>query len=132
MAKPTLLAVLAHPDDESFGIGGTLATYASRGADVYLVCATRGEVGEVALIVAETEYIAQDAAERIAVKYAELPAYVDAPAAMADGVTLIHDDIPGNLAFDYEYGDRAATEPGFADAVSFISARDKAAAEEAE
>jgi LmbE family N-acetylglucosaminyl deacetylase len=47
MAKPTLLAVLAHPDDESFGIGGTLATYASRGADVYLVCATRGEVGDV-------------------------------------------------------------------------------------
>ena len=47
MSKQTLLAVLAHPDDESFGMGGTLALYASRGADVYLVCATRGEVGEV-------------------------------------------------------------------------------------
>lgn len=44
--KKVLLAVLAHPDDESFGMGGTLALYASRGADVYLVCATRGEVGE--------------------------------------------------------------------------------------
>jgi N-acetyl-1-D-myo-inositol-2-amino-2-deoxy-alpha-D-glucopyranoside deacetylase len=44
--KEVLLAVLAHPDDESFGMGGTLALYASRGADVYLVCATRGEVGE--------------------------------------------------------------------------------------
>jgi LmbE family N-acetylglucosaminyl deacetylase len=44
----TLLAVLAHPDDESFGMGGTLALYASRGVDVHLVCATRGEVGEVA------------------------------------------------------------------------------------
>ncbi len=44
--KPVLLAVLAHPDDESFGMGGTLALYASRGADVYLVCATRGEAGE--------------------------------------------------------------------------------------
>jgi N-acetyl-1-D-myo-inositol-2-amino-2-deoxy-alpha-D-glucopyranoside deacetylase len=44
--KKVLLAVLAHPDDESFGTGGTLALYASRGADVYLVCATRGEVGE--------------------------------------------------------------------------------------
>ncbi len=43
----TLLAVLAHPDDESFGIGGTLAYYASQGVKVYLVCATRGEVGEV-------------------------------------------------------------------------------------
>ncbi len=45
--KKTILAVLAHPDDESFGMGGTLALYASRGVEVHLVCATRGEVGEV-------------------------------------------------------------------------------------
>lgn len=43
----TLLAVLAHPDDESFGMGGTLALYARRGVAVHLVCATRGEVGDV-------------------------------------------------------------------------------------
>ncbi len=42
-----LLAVLAHPDDESFGMGGTLAVYARRGAQVHLVCATRGEAGDV-------------------------------------------------------------------------------------
>jgi LmbE family N-acetylglucosaminyl deacetylase len=46
--KRRLLSVLAHPDDESFGMGGTLALYAKRGVEVYLVCATRGEVGEVA------------------------------------------------------------------------------------
>lgn len=45
--KRTILAVLAHPDDESFGTGGTLALYARRGVDVYLICATRGEVGEM-------------------------------------------------------------------------------------
>lgn len=45
--KRSILAVLAHPDDESFGTGGTLALYASQGVDVYLVCATRGEVGEM-------------------------------------------------------------------------------------
>lgn len=43
----TILAVLAHPDDESFGIGGTLALYAKKGYDTYYVCATRGEVGTV-------------------------------------------------------------------------------------
>jgi len=43
-----LLAVLAHPDDETFGMGGTLALYARRGVNVQLVCATRGEVGEIA------------------------------------------------------------------------------------
>lgn len=42
----TLLAVFAHPDDESFGPGGTLALYARKGVDVHLICATRGEVGE--------------------------------------------------------------------------------------
>lgn len=41
-----LLAVLAHPDDESFGMGGTLALYAKRDVEVHLICATRGEVGE--------------------------------------------------------------------------------------
>ena len=45
--KPILLAVLAHPDDETFGVGGTLALYARRGVEVHLICATRGEAGEV-------------------------------------------------------------------------------------
>ena len=41
-----LLFVGAHPDDESFGSGGTLAKYALEGARVFYACATRGEVGE--------------------------------------------------------------------------------------
>ncbi len=41
-----LLAVLAHPDDETFGTGGTLALYARLGVEVHLACATAGEVGE--------------------------------------------------------------------------------------
>ena len=45
--QKTILAVLAHPDDESFGMGGTLAKYASEGVKVHLICATRGEAGEV-------------------------------------------------------------------------------------
>ena len=44
----TLLALFAHPDDEAFGTGGTLSQYAAAGADVTLVCTTRGEVGEIA------------------------------------------------------------------------------------
>lgn len=45
--RQVLLAVLAHPDDETFGTGGTLALYAARGAAVHLVCATRGEAGSM-------------------------------------------------------------------------------------
>jgi LmbE family N-acetylglucosaminyl deacetylase len=47
VAKHTLVAVFAHPDDEAFGSGGTLARYAARGHDVYVVTATRGEAGEI-------------------------------------------------------------------------------------
>lgn len=47
-ADKCLLAVFAHPDDESFGCGGTLAKYASLGCRVQLVTATRGEAGEIA------------------------------------------------------------------------------------
>jgi LmbE family N-acetylglucosaminyl deacetylase len=42
-----ILSVLAHPDDESFGMGGTLAYYASQGVEVHLICATKGEAGDV-------------------------------------------------------------------------------------
>jgi LmbE family N-acetylglucosaminyl deacetylase len=37
----------AHPDDETFGIGSTLAQYANSGVKVYCVCSTRGEAGTV-------------------------------------------------------------------------------------
>ena len=48
MDKPkTLLMTGAHPDDETFGVGGTLAHYAAAAVKVYYVCGTRGEVGEV-------------------------------------------------------------------------------------
>jgi LmbE family N-acetylglucosaminyl deacetylase len=42
-----LLAVFAHPDDESFGPGGTLALYTNQGVEVHLICATRGEAGNI-------------------------------------------------------------------------------------
>lgn len=41
-----LLLVFAHPDDESFTCGGTVAKYVKAGWEVNLVCATRGEAGE--------------------------------------------------------------------------------------
>lgn len=42
----TLSFVGAHPDDETFGVGGTLAQYAASGYKVYYICATRGEAGK--------------------------------------------------------------------------------------
>jgi LmbE family N-acetylglucosaminyl deacetylase len=45
MPTPRLMAVLAHPDDECLGVGGTIAKYAGEGAEVFLVTATRGQSG---------------------------------------------------------------------------------------
>ena len=47
MAGHTIMAVYAHPDDEAFGSGGTLAKYAAANHDVYVVTATRGEAGQI-------------------------------------------------------------------------------------
>jgi LmbE family N-acetylglucosaminyl deacetylase len=45
--QKTLIFFGAHPDDETFGIGSTLAQYAAAGVKVYYACSTRGEVGTV-------------------------------------------------------------------------------------
>ena len=45
MTHLKLLVVFAHPDDESMGMGGTLAKYSAEGVETHLVCASRGEVG---------------------------------------------------------------------------------------
>lgn len=50
----SIMVILAHPDDESFGIGGTLARYAAEGISITLVCATRGEAGIPGLALDET------------------------------------------------------------------------------
>jgi LmbE family N-acetylglucosaminyl deacetylase len=43
--KRSILLVFAHPDDESFGVSGTVKKYSQRGVPVDLICATRGEIG---------------------------------------------------------------------------------------
>lgn len=42
-----LLGVYAHPDDETFCMGGTLAKYAASGAEIMVVSATQGEAGQI-------------------------------------------------------------------------------------
>ena len=78
-SKGSLLGVFAHPDDESFGPGGTLARYAGEGYDVHVIIATDGIAGSVeeSTTIQEHESLAQ-------VRSAEL-----SNAAVALGVTTI-------------------------------------------
>jgi carbon-monoxide dehydrogenase large subunit len=71
---------------------------------------------EIALVVATSPAAAEDALERIEVDYEELPPVVDAGAALAPGAPQLHDSVPGNLAFDYEYGSESAADEAFAKA----------------
>ncbi|MFL6677858.1 MAG: xanthine dehydrogenase family protein molybdopterin-binding subunit, partial [Burkholderiaceae bacterium] len=68
---------------------------------------------QLALVVAETLLQAKDAAELVAVDYEELPAVVDLATA-AGAASAVHDDVPGNVCYDWSHGDRAAVDAGFA------------------
>src|SRR5438874_3340592 len=77
----------------------------------------------VAFIVAETLNQAKDAAELIAVEYEPLPAAITAEAALAPGAPAVWPDNPGNEAFTFEAGDRAAVEAALAHAPRVVRMR---------
>jgi len=89
----TLLVITAHPDDESFPMGGTLAKYAAEGARVVLVSATRGEAGIPGLSAAETarrrEAELRAAAQTLGVNRLEFLDYVDGEFDRADEEQVI-------------------------------------------
>ena len=79
-------------------------------------------VGEpVACVVAESAAQARDAAEAIKVSYDPLSAAVDGRAALAPGAPQVWEQAPGNQAFRFERGDRAAVEAAFAGAAHVVS-----------
>jgi len=47
MSNRRILIAFAHPDDESFGLGGLIAKYVKAGVQVDLICATNGDVGTI-------------------------------------------------------------------------------------
>ena len=70
----------------------------------------------VALVIAEDKYTAKDAAELVDVDYDILEAVVDPKAATQNGAPLVHDDVPNNTIYDWELGDKDATDTAFQNA----------------
>ncbi|MGG7568574.1 xanthine dehydrogenase family protein molybdopterin-binding subunit [Rhodovulum sp. DZ06] len=71
----------------------------------------------IAMVVAESRALAEDAAELIEFDIDELPVVIDAEAALAEGAPELHPDVaPGNRAYAWEMGDRAKTDAAFAEA----------------
>ena len=83
-----------------------------------VLCTDRARhVGDgLAFIVAETPAQAKDAAELVTFELESLGAVTDTASATAPGRPQVHDDVPGNLAFDWEFGKRDAADQAFAKA----------------
>jgi len=124
LAVPGVVAVFTGADTAraGFKVAPPLVKFPGRGGaalkvphrDVLANQRVRFVGQEVAMAVAESALAAQDGAEAITVEYRDLPPVVDEEAALAPGAPQLHHDIPGNLCFDFEYGDEAKTEQAFA------------------
>lgn len=79
----------------------------------------------VAIVVAETRFQAEDAAEAVEVEYSHLPAVTDVADATSDDAPLVWPEVSGNISFRIERGDRAAAEDAFkrADHVTELTLR---------
>ncbi len=75
----------------------------------------------IAVVVAEGRYQARDAAELVAVDYEPLDAAVDAKGATAEGQPQVHEEAPGNVAFDWDLGDKTAVDAAFEGAAHVAS-----------
>jgi carbon-monoxide dehydrogenase large subunit len=94
---------------------GDLAWMPTLSADTQAVLAgdrVRFQGQEVAFVVADDRYAARDALDLIEVEYDPLPAVMDARAALREDAVPVRD--AGNHVFDWEAGDRAATQAAFA------------------
>ena len=125
LASPGVLAVLTGADLEADKIGGLICGWMihnkdgspmKAGAHPALAVGKVRYVGDhVAVVIAETQAQARDAAEKVAVDYEPLPAVVDMNEALT-GKTVIHDVAPDNRVYDWHLGDKAATDAAFAKA----------------
>ena len=93
-----LLAVFPHPDDETLGLGSTLARYSAEGVETYLICATRGERGwfesegpdpGLAAVARIREAELRCAAEHLGIQEVNFLDYIDGDVDQADPVEII-------------------------------------------
>lgn len=77
---------------------------------------TRYMGDSVAVVIAQSKALAKDAAEMVKIDYEPLEAVVHAEEAVEEGAPLVHEDVPNNISFDWELGDREKTNQAMAQA----------------
>ena len=123
---PGVIAALSGSDVAADGLGGLPVGWGITSKDGSamaeppwpILAADRVRfVGDaVAVVVAETAAQAKDAAELVAVDYAPLPAVAATADANKAGAPLVHDDVPNNVCFDWDFGDKEATDAAISSA----------------
>jgi carbon-monoxide dehydrogenase large subunit len=123
---PGVVAVYTGADTAADKVGGLICGWVVKDkhgnphkapAHPVLAVDTVRYVGDhVAVVIAESAAAARDAGEAIEVAYDVKPAVVDTGKALAAGAPQVHADVPGNLCYDWELGDGAATAAAFAKA----------------
>ncbi len=129
MAAPGVHAVFTGEDME--GVGGIPTGWLIHSKDgspmvepphPALATGKVRHVGDcVAIVVADTKEQAKAAAALVAVDYDELPAVASIEAAEAGGTAPVFDEAPDNVCYDWEVGDRSATDAAFAAADHVVS-----------
>ncbi len=130
LAAPGVVAVLTGEDFAASGLGplicgwGTVSRDGSPVRVGHRPALARGcvrYVGEpVALVLGESRDLARDGADLVEVAYEPLPVNVDSRRAQVDGMAQLHPEAPGNRAFDWEIGDKAATDAAMARAAKVV------------
>ncbi len=123
---PGVMAVFTGDDLAAAGVGGLPCGWQIHSKDgapmaepahPVLAQGKVRHVGDpVAVVIAETRSQARDAAEQVAVDYGPLPGAVNTATAFADGQPQVHDEAANNTCYDWEFGDKAATDAAFANA----------------
>ncbi|MDR7032181.1 xanthine dehydrogenase family protein molybdopterin-binding subunit [Mesorhizobium sp. BE184] len=119
-AMPGVIGVLTGKELKADGIGNLICgwmihskdgTPMKMGAWSPLAVDKVRYVGDaVVIVVADTKGQARDAAEAVEISYKELKAVTEAVDALKPGAPQIHPEADGNLIFDWEIGDSAATD----------------------
>ena len=130
-AMPGVVAVFTGADMVKDGLGGLPCGWQIHNKDgspmaepMHPVIAhdkVRHVGDQVAVAIAETREQARDAAEAIVVDYDVLPAAVTMDAALKAGAPAVHDDVPGNLCYDWHIGDKSVLDAAFAAAAKIVS-----------
>ena len=128
---PGVVAVLTGKDLAEDGIGGLPCGWQIHSKDgspmiepphpPLVVDRVRHVGDQVAVVIAESRSQAKAAAALVDVDYEPLPAVASPADATADGAPQVWDEVPGNVCFDWEIGDEAATSAAFEAAAHVVS-----------